>query len=212
MGAPGGPFDPSDDGPPSGPPGSGSRGPHDAYGRPPSEFGSEFGKEFPEEFAPRPRRRRGGAPEPGPLPGGQPGPRALPRGEGPFGLLPPGLGGGAPVGASYPARRAFRLSVATIAADAVRRLVTTTGGGELVVTLLIVLVGGFVALHFRGGAAWAQLALTVLAGLVMLSTVIALPGTVALLAPSPASGLVALVAGAVVVVCGVGTLKNAWST
>jgi hypothetical protein len=116
------------------------------------------------------------------------------------------------VDASYPARRAFWLWVATIAADLVRRLVTTTGGGELVVTLLVLVVGGFVALHFRGGSAWAQIALTVLAGLVIFLTVIAVPGTVALLAPSPASGLVALVASAVVVGCGVGTLKNAWST
>lgn len=144
MGAPGGPFDQWDDEPPSGPPGSGSRGPHDTYGRAPSEFGSEFPQEFPEEFPRRSRRPRGGAPEPGPLPGGRPGPRALPRGEGPFGLLPPGLGSGAPVRASYPARRAFWLWVATIAADVVRRLVTTTGGGELVVALLVVAFGGFV--------------------------------------------------------------------
>jgi hypothetical protein len=210
MGAPGGPFDPWDDAPPSGPPGSGSRGPHDAHGRPPSEFGSEFGTEFPEEFPRRSRRPRGGAPEPGPLPGGRPGPRALPRGEGPYGLLPPGLG--APVRASYPTRRAVWLWVATIAADVVRRLVTTTGGGELLVAFLVVAFGVFVVLHFRGGSAWAQIALTVLAGLVMLSTVIAVPAALALLAPSPVSGLVALVAGAVVVVCGIGTLRNAWST
>lgn len=181
------------------------------YGQPQQQYSQPYGQgQYGQaqygQYVPPPR---GGAPT------GSAGNQANP-------LIPPGLGG-VPFPGPVPqtVQRAFfawvlvyPLIILGMIASSLGISSYYAGAGSSIFSIVAVImlgaVGVYIALHFRGGREWARIVLTVVAGLSLLSGLIAVPASLLFLAFAPLAGLISLLTTVVALVFEVLFLVYAW--